>query len=423
MEWLRYLSILWTVAHALVLFVVLYDLRISKKAVAISFPGMLAVFAVAIYLCGHLSTDIQPTVDFIALFVPCLTYCFLVAKERDARFVYTFCFCYTTCFELISLSSVITSLVAPGNVLLLVMLRLVLILIGDYFALRYYRKFFLELQRSVKKGWGLFALVSVLFFFLLAVELAYPQHIMHRTEDMPAALLIFLLIPITHWAIWKMLSVQKKLYESDEQTVNADKQTAILRNELAMEREFVNQARQNRHDMRHVISIAQDYLAKGNYEGAQRYLSEFDIAVTGGSIQLYCENEVINALLRITARRCERDGVQYTFCAGFPQQLPFSDTETGILFGNLFENAWEAARKCRKPELHIEAQVRNEHLILEIRNSVAGQVQFLDALPVTTKDGGGIGVKSARQILEKHGGTLRMRQEEDTFYTQLMQRL
>ena len=55
--------------------------------------------------------------------------------------------------------------------------------------------------------------------------------------------------------------------------------------------------------------------------------------------------------------------------------------------------------------------------------TVSSKVFFENDLPVTTKEGGGIGVKSAKAVLEQHGGLMRMVQEEHVFTTQMIQPL
>lgn len=46
-------------------------------------------------------------------------------------------------------------------------------------------------------------------------------------------------------------------------------------------------------------------------------------------------------------------------------------------------------------------------MLIEVVNTFRGQIEWVDGLPRTTKDGGGTGLESVRLILARHGGLLK----------------
>ena len=424
MEVLRFFSILYSMCFILVIFLMLYDLRFDRKKnnliSALVMSPLILLTAVLFFVLGN---EIMSKLVFVILSVPSLIFFLFMAKKRDGRFFFTFCVADTICFELITLTMLLDYWFGGDKAILLFVSRLIMFPLLSVVMWKYVRKPYKACQNSVQKGWVLFAVVAFLYYGLLAYMVSFPTVITQRPDDVPVLLLVFIIMPLTYAGIFLTLNKQKELSEAQEQHANADKQRLLLQLELAAEREHVEHARQHRHDMRHVIAVARDYIQKENYVGADKYLAEFDNSITSHTLISYCENPIMNALLHITAKMCEESGVAYSIEAQTPAALPYSDTETSVLFGNLFENAYEAALKCEKPFLHITAQVKNENLLVEVRNSVAGKVAFRDGYPVTTKADGGIGVKSVRKVLDKYGGLLRQQQEGDVFITQTVQRI
>ncbi len=135
-------------------------------------------------------------------------------------------------------------------------------------------------------------------------------------------------------------------------------------------------------------------------------------------LEVFCENTVANALLRHTARRCG-DTVPFTCRAVIPAELSLTGPELATVLGNVLENAWEASRRSEAPWISVTARIHIRMLLVEVKNAVSGATQFEDDLPVSTKPGGGLGLKSASRVLEKHGGILQCHRTGDTFFTQV----
>lgn len=424
MELLRSFSILYSLCFVMVIFLMLYDLRFDRRKnnliSSLVMTPLILLTGVLSFVVGH---EKIAQLVFMVLTVPSLIFFFFMAKKPGGRFFFTFCVADTICFELVALTTLLDHWLGGDKAILLFVSRLILFPLLSVIIWKYVRKPYKESLNSVPRGWGLFAVVSFLYYGLLLYMVSFPELITQRPDDIPTALMVFAIMPLTYAALFRAIKGQKALYEAQELHLNAEMQRQILLLELAAEREHVAHAKQHRHDMRHVIAVTRDYLSKGKYEAADAYLSEFDSSITSQVLTVYCDNQIMNALFHITEKYCQETGIACTIKAQIPETLPFSDTEISMLFGNLLENACEAAEKCEDPFVHITMQVKNENLLMEIRNRVSGEVVFEDGLPLTTKQDGGIGVKSARKVLNKHGGMLKMQQEGDVFITRVLQGL
>lgn len=423
MEILRSISILWSLVFALVFFLMLYDLRFSrKKNILISCAAMVPLIVFAVILFFIFGTENALKLIFVTLTIPSLIFFFFMSEKPDGRFFFTFCLADTIGFELVAITMLVDQLLGGDNVLMLFFSRLIIFPLLAWVIWKYFRRTYLELQKSVKHGWWLFAVVSVMYYILLGVVVSKFSAAM-GLADFLVLLLIFIIMPLTYMAMFGMLVGQKRLHDIEESKINADKLAEILNNELMAEKEYVFHARKLRHDLRHNLRVVLDYIDKGNFDGVKNYLAEYEQSIIDDGLVNFCENEVVNALFRIWHRRCREQGIAYSIKADLPAQLPYSDVETGSLFGNLLENAYEAADGCEDAFVSVTAQRRKGNLYVEMTNSVSGEVAFEGDLPISTKSGDGIGMRSVQDILAKYGGLMRLKQEGNVFIAQIIQKL
>ncbi len=424
MEILKIVSLFYSLVHILIMFMMLCDLRFDrKKKIIIAVSAMLPLILLNSVLIIVLGKDVMSKFIFLTLSVPSLIFFLFMTKKIDGRFFFTFCFTDTIGFEIISLSAILDCFLGNDQGVLLFVVRLIAFPLTELLLWKYFRKSYFEVQSSAKKGWWLCAALAGLFYILLAVEISVPTYVTSRHDDIPALLLSFIIMPLTYIALFRTLLAQKQSYEAEEYKRNSEKQIDILRDEMLVARDYVAKAKASRHDMRHVINVAVEAIRDGHGEDAVRFLSDYDASISAGALKTYCENDMMNAVFRVYDRRCVQDNIKYEVSACIPKDLPYSDIETATLFGNLLENAYEAAKKGSESFICVDARIKNGNLVCEIKNSVFENTVFQNGLPATTKSGGGIGSKSALDITAKHGGILRMEQKDNIFITQLAQRL
>lgn len=290
-------------------------------------------------------------------------------------------------------------------------------LVGYILLLRWsLRPAFLRATAEVTEGWGTMAAMAVatlVVIYLTTAGIFLPNFDPQRW--LALHLLLLTLVAAEYMAILRMIG----LLSRQQATRAVEAQRKLLESQLAAEKEFVAQARAYRHDTRHHVALLADYLEREDTAGAKEYLSQYMAGLEAGTLESYCENPVADALLRLTARRCREGGISYTIQAAIPEKLPLSGPELAAVLGNVLENAWEAARTCQAPQLSVTAQTKGGSLLIEVENTVDHPSRFEDDLPLTTKPGGGQGLKTVRRTLEKHGGMLRCSRQGGVFDTQM----
>jgi len=273
------------------------------------------------------------------------------------------------------------------------------------------------LSAHMEKGWGTLASFSV--FCGITVYITVLAFLIFKVDvgvRMAVSAILFLLIGSAYLLAGRTIGLINQGHEARE----LEAQRKLLENQLATEREFVTRAKTQRHDMYHHIYLITDYLERGDIEGAKTYLSQYRAELDADTLEVYCENAAANALFRHTARRCSGSAVPFTCHTAIPQTLSLTSPELVTVLGNVLENAWEACRQSETPWISVTARCRGIALLVEVRNAVSGKTSFEDDLPVSTKPGGGLGLKSASRVLKKHGGIIYCFRTGDTFFTQVM---
>jgi sensor histidine kinase regulating citrate/malate metabolism len=90
------------------------------------------------------------------------------------------------------------------------------------------------------------------------------------------------------------------------------------------------------------------------------------------------------------------------------------------LFSNALDNAFEAVTTLPKEEREIHMTVKETMGILSIcvENPYEARIEMVDGIPATTKSDRrfhGFGMRSIRSTVEKYGGTMDIRIDEDIF--------
>jgi len=254
---------------------------------------------------------------------------------------------------------------------------------------------------------GLTAYITALSFLILRVDVKLRLAI---------AGVLFLLIGSAYLVASRTIVLLNREHE----TRQLEAQRKLLETQLATEREFVALANTRRHDLRHHVGILNHYLQQGDVPGAREYLGEYQAQLDADILAVYCENAAANALLSNTARRCAGGHIPFTCHAAIPRTLSLTNVELVTVLGNVLENAWEASRGSVTPWIDVSACTRHRSLLVEVKNCTSGEIPFDDDMPVSTKAGGGLGLKSVRMVVEKHGGLVHCQRSGDTFFTQVV---
>ena len=144
-------------------------------------------------------------------------------------------------------------------------------------------------------------------------------------------------------------------------------------------------------------------------------ISEDELKKLENSVQIYDSkfetgNQMLNILLWEKSSYCEQNGITFS-CMIDGENFAFMDSgDLYCLFGNLIDNALEAVTKIKdvnKRVIHLSAKRRGNLVLIDEDNYFAGKLEFVDGLPLTSKDDKkyhGFGTRSLKIIAHKYGG-------------------
>ena len=194
--------------------------------------------------------------------------------------------------------------------------------------------------------------------------------------------------------------------EQTQEILNLQIEQAVR--EIAALRESQEKTSIYRHDMRHHMQYLSACIENGQLTQAQGYIQRIYSEIEANRVTVFCENEAANLIFSTFARRAEDSGIRMQVRAGLPQLIPVSETNLCVLLSNALENALHACKeqveKGRAGVIEVTVYEKKEKLFLEMINSCDEDLAFDNGIPVTSKAGHGIGLRSISAIVEQYGG-------------------
>lgn len=197
-------------------------------------------------------------------------------------------------------------------------------------------------------------------------------------------------------ALKMMINEQAKLYEIHRQ--NYDLLNAKI------------------HDVKHQIKVIKSL----GPEAQKAYLSDLEkvIDIYGNSAKT--GNSILDVILNEKSLYCYSKNIPFTYICDGKAVDVLKAEDLMPLFGNLIDNAIEAASKEKEEDRFIKLTAMNKKnfLCIHIENCCTGKVNFAGALPSTTKgdiNEHGYGSKSIQFIVNKYHGTFEFKKIDDVF--------
>ncbi len=178
------------------------------------------------------------------------------------------------------------------------------------------------------------------------------------------------------------------------------------------------------HDIRKHLAALRDLAGKGDSPSVLGYLEELEASRALQGKARLCRNHTLNVVLCRYQEVCQREGIGFSADVREGAADFLRETDITALFGNLLENAVEAARGSADAYLELRVEPRpGDSLMVTLVNTCAlppesdGRGGFLSRKPQAEQHG--LGLRSVRSTLQKYGGSLRQyyEREANLFHT------
>lgn len=215
------------------------------------------------------------------------------------------------------------------------------------------------------------------------------------------------------YAMWVSHTEEKRILQLLEL------KDSMLEEQLAYMRENYELKRKQIHDGLQQNLLLKGYLAQGKMDKAYQYLEKLEEELKETQIKGETGITPIDIMFHYKKMTAEERGisivtnVEMYFC-------PMSDNDICVLLGNLLDNAIDAVSELKENKRKIDLSLKtvNQMFFLVISNPYKGKRSMIGGQYHTTKQSykdHGIGLESCRQIVEKYGGTMQIRDDGNRF--------
>ena len=180
------------------------------------------------------------------------------------------------------------------------------------------------------------------------------------------------------------------------------------------------QIRAMRHDISHHLNTIHALLQAGNLKEASEYSEQLLPAQTYSSRLGSCRNPVVDAFLYTRAQEAGLRGVPVRADVSLPVELPVSNTDLIVAFGNLLDNALEACTGIPDAQITLRAHIDKGYLVIQESNPVRPrqpQGKKPRRIPELER---GVGFRVLSGLAGKYDGSFQHTCENDTYTVTLL---
>lgn len=416
----RDLSLVWSLFHILILFMMLYRSRYSRRKTFV-LTGIVMGPLVGLNVAGVIlyGTGVMGKIFILTCTLPSLLFFWIISKDKRGKFFFTFCMADTVALWIIAVTNVVDFYFGGQQYILMLIGRLVLFPLAEWAAFRYLRKPYLELQESVKEGWSVFAGMTALYYVLLAAEANFPVVITERPQELPVFILILLLMPMTYATIFIAVYRQFLLYRKRQSERILQEQKNNLKAQLDNQKVLLKM----KHDMKGYMVTLSGLLASGKTEEAQEYLKgvETEMSILPGQ---FCANPYMNAVVSHYYQKLQEEGAECRIDIRIgKEELPYM--ELCQILSNGLENACDAVKRLdpEKRKVSVQMKYSRDYLVIRMKNRCRdGLYVEKGEIPATDKEGydHGFGLATVQEAARKLEGEMLCYTENGNFVLDVM---
>lgn len=401
---LRDISIFWAMFHVIILFLMLFRSRFTRKKTVVA-AGIGMGFLMVANGAGLIVFGIE-ALSKVFLFtcsIPSFIFFYVMSADKRFKFLLSFCLADTTCLWLMAVTNLLDFYLGGGKYVLMFVSRLIAFPLLEYLAWRYLRKPYLELQDAVKKGWAVFAGMTMLYYVLLVVAVNFPTNIIYRPEDTFLCVLVLILMVFNYGTIFTALYRQLLLYRKQQSERILQEQKNTLKAQLDSQQNI----RKMKHDMKGYTATLSGLLTTRKIDEALTYLKGVEAEMDTLTGQ-FCANPYINAVIVHYFGKFEDMGAECrVYIQVGEEELPYMDLCQ--ILSNGLENACDALKGLEKEERKVSVQMRynRNYLLIQIRNKCRDDLYVEQGeIPATDKEGKdhGFGLPTVKEAAERLDG-------------------
>ena len=272
------------------------------------------------------------------------------------------------------------------------------------------KKYFIPLldNHLIKKEWNYYWLVPIVFYIIWQYQInggtetgleniENPYNVIFLFIINFGALLIYYIMIMLDGQLAKNLKLEEEKHFQD-----------LEKKEYQILLERIEETKRMRHDLRHHIHTVSYYLEEKEYDKLQKYINTYRDNIPDGEQIRFCDHQLINNIIFYFASQAKSQQIDFQAQLAITEDLTVNDHDISVLLGNLLENAMDACmeQKSTKRRIIIKGKGDAHSLIFTIDNTCENEIKKdPNGMLISTKSkGNGIGISSAKKIVERYNG-------------------
>lgn len=233
------------------------------------------------------------------------------------------------------------------------------------------------------------------------------------------ALLGMLCIVIANITTYYFYTVLCREYENKLKVKLLEQQYENVKKNMEDADSFIRQMRTVKHDIKNHLLTINGYIETGDLDGAKNYISTLtEVHMPKFQSFIKTENAAFNSIVNSKIALCNEKKIVIEIKAMDGILSKFDSVDIGVLFGNLLDNAIEAAENIVKKNISVNIQEMGEYFSILVSNSIDKSVLVSNETLITTKSNKelhGIGIKTVKSLVKKYDGMISFFEENGEF--------
>ncbi len=264
--------------------------------------------------------------------------------------------------------------------------------------------------------WNVILLVPVISIALLLML------VMNNLENQRLLVLVSAGILVINLLVYYMYNALITAYRKAEENMAFERQLASYANQLDVLMQSEEKVTALHHDMKHHLNELYRMSQNNADTEIVEYIADMQNFMSSEMELVRSGNKEIDSILNYMLCRAKKvlDRVEYKI--NIPKDVILKPFDITVLFGNLLENAIEAAEKSQEEKwLSVSLQYEKGLLFIDIKNSYLNVKKSGMTYHTTKKEEGhGIGLQNVRRIVASYRGTMEIADDNKVFAVKIL---
>lgn len=378
------------------------------------------------YIYCYFKFNLTNVARFSIVFNMVMFSLFLIICSADRKIVSVFIFLTElSLFAMVNAASAAITQEEMGALFLFkyIIVRQIIATVSIILMFKYVKPRFRKFVTLLGSEWRVLLLVPAGFMLLNTFTSYFPTIYWERAYYngyiiFAASLLFF----AAYYSLYVQCESTAEKYSVMSKARILSQQNLLWESELTRLRENIEESARRKHDMAHHDRLIMTMLNSGDIAELKAYMEKYCADTVTAAHTDFCANKTVNLLLNSYEIRAKNLGIEVRFDAELPFHIDIDSVDLTCIFANVLENAMTACMNFTGEQkfIHLHVKYMDGRMRLQVVNSCPDGTEFEGRLPLSKKDGGGVGTRSILYTAEKYDGIAEFFCNENEFTTKIV---